>query len=215
VILVEKETREKENNAKEEDYQDLEEESDEGSHTVEISKSEEGTEKVEELKDELAEKEETIQDLKDRIRHLKADFENYKKRQGKKTEEKVKKAKGDLITEVVPIYDNLDRAFKSFEKNDDKESFIEGIEKIYAQFDEFLSKLDVELIKAEGEKFDPNKHEALMRVESDKHEHNEITEEFERGYRYKNEVLKPSKVKVNINPSPNEGETNNNSSEAN
>ncbi|MFW6111838.1 MAG: nucleotide exchange factor GrpE [Candidatus Bipolaricaulota bacterium] len=211
---MEKDTREKENKKKEGDYRDLEEGTDEGSRTVEVSEPEEST-GTEELEEELAEKEETIQDLKDRIRHLKADFENYKKRQGKKTEEKVKKARGELITEVVPIYDNLDRAFKSFEKNDDEESFIEGVEKIYAQFDEFLSKQDVELIKAEGEKFDPNKHEALMRVESDKHEHNEITEEFERGYRYKNEVLKPSKVKVNINPSPNEGENNNNSSEAN
>ncbi|MFW6006276.1 MAG: nucleotide exchange factor GrpE [Candidatus Bipolaricaulota bacterium] len=212
---MEKDTREKENKKKEGDYRDLEEGTDEGSRTVEVSEPEESTGTMEELEEELAEKEETIQDLKDRIRHLKADFENYKKRQGKKTEEKVKKARGELITEVVPIYDNLDRAFKSFEKNDDEESFIEGVEKIYAQFDEFLSKQDVELIKAEGEKFDPNKHEALMRVESDKHEHNEITEEFERGYRYKNEVLKPSKVKVNINPSPNEGENNNNSSEAN
>lgn len=209
-----KETKEKESNSEEEDYQDFETEEEESSKTKE-SKQEESPDRIEELEEELEEKQETIQDLKDRIRHLKADFENYKKRQGKKTEEKVKKAKGNLITEVVPIYDNLDRAFKSFEKNDDKESFIEGIEKIYAQFDEFLSKLDVELIKTEGEKFDPNKHEALMRVESDKHEHNEITEEFERGYRYKNEILKPSKVKVNINPSPNEGETNNNSSEAN
>lgn len=212
---MEKDTREKENKKKEGDYRDLEEGTDEGSRTVEVSEPEESTGTMEELEEELAEKEETIQDLKDRIRHLKADFENYKKRQGKKTEEKVKKARGELITEVVPIYDNLDRAFKSFEKNDDEESFIEGVEKIYAQFDEFLSKQDVELIKAEGEKFDPNKHEALMRVESDKHEHNEITEEFERGYRYKNEVLKPSKVKVNINPSPNEGENDNNSSEAN
>ncbi|MBS3814566.1 nucleotide exchange factor GrpE [Candidatus Bipolaricaulota bacterium] len=212
---MEKDTREEESKKKEEDYRDLDEVTDEGSRTVEVSEPEESTGKLDELEEELAEKEETIQDLKDRIRHLKADFENYKKRQGKKTEEKIKKARGELITEIVPIYDNLDRAFKSFEKNDDEESFIEGVEKIYAQFDEFLSKQDVELIKAEGEKFDPNKHEALMRVESDKHEHNEITEEFERGYRYKNEVLKPSKVKVNINPSPNEGENNNNSSEAN
>ncbi|MEF8798596.1 MAG: nucleotide exchange factor GrpE [Candidatus Bipolaricaulota bacterium] len=212
---MEKDTGEEESKKKEEDYRDLDEVTDEGSRTVEVSEPEESTGKLDELEEELAEKEETIQDLKDRIRHLKADFENYKKRQGKKTEEKIKKARGELITEIVPIYDNLDRAFKSFEKNDDEESFIEGVEKIYAQFDEFLSKQDVELIKAEGEKFDPNKHEALMRVESDKHEHNEITEEFERGYRYKNEVLKPSKVKVNINPSPNEGENNNNSSEAN
>jgi len=196
---------------KENDYQDLEEQA---AETEEGEKEEDQGERVEALEKELAEKEETIRDLKDRIRHLKADFENYKKRQGDKTEEKVEKEKGNLIMDLVPIYDNLDRAFKSFEKNDDKESFIEGVERIYAQFDEFLDKKDVELIGAEGKQFDPNKHEALMRIESSEYENNEIVEEFERGYRYKQQVLKPSKVKVNIKPSSEEGEDDNESSKA-
>ncbi len=195
-------TREETPEEKEEEYQDLEAEPEEEA----VEEPEDRSEQIEILEKELAEKEETIEELKDRIRHLKADFDNYKKRQGDKKAEEVEKARGEVIMDVVPIYDNLDRAFKSFEKNDDKDSFIEGIEKIYAQFDEFLSKREVELIKAEGEKFDPNKHQALMRVESDEHEHNEITEEFERGYKFKDRVLKPSKVKVNINPSSSEGE---------
>ena len=195
-------TREETPEEQEEEYQDLEAEPEDEA----VEEPEDRSEQIESLEKELAEKEETIEELKDRIRHLKADFDNYKKRQGDKKEEAVEQAKGKVIMDVVPIYDNLDRAFKSFEKNDDKDSFIEGIEKIYAQFDEFLSKREVELIKAEGEKFDPNKHQALMRVESDEHEHNEITEEFERGYKFKDRVLKPSKVKVNINPSSSEGE---------
>jgi len=205
----------KEEEIKENDYQDLEETAAETGEEAEIGKAEESREeRAEALEKELAEKEEKIRDLKDRLRHLKADFENYKKRQGNRTEEKVDKEKGNLIMDLVPIYDNLDRAFKSFEKNDDKESFIEGIERIYAQFDEFLEKNDVELIGAEGEQFDPSKHEALMRIESNEYENNEIVEEFERGYRYKEQVLKPSKVKVNIKPSPEEGEDDNESSKA-
>lgn len=199
-------TREETDKEQDEGYQDLEEEvqGEKQNQGTETEGREELQDRVAELEEELTDKEETIQELRDRIRHLKADFENYKKRQQEKKEEEIEKEKGKVIMDIVPIYDNLDRAFKSFEKNDDKDSFIEGVEKIYAQFDEFLSKREVELIKAEGEKFDPNKHQALMRVETDEHEHNEITEEFERGYKYKDKVLKPSKVKVNIKSSSSE-----------
>ncbi|MCF7889956.1 nucleotide exchange factor GrpE [Candidatus Bipolaricaulota bacterium] len=189
-----------------EEYLDLEStEEDREDQPDRESETEDESARLEELEEELKEKEETIQELKDRIRHLKADFDNYRKRQTSKKDEKVTREKGELIKDLVPLYDNLDRAFKSFEKNDDKDSFVEGVEKIYAQFAEFLEKRDIEPIKAEGEKFDPKKHEALMKVESDDHKHNEITEEFERGYTYKDKVLKPSKVKVNIKPSDSEG----------
>jgi len=200
-----KDTEEKSEKADGE-YLDLEEVEEGGnSRRDKDEESEEESARIAELEEELEDKEETIKELKDRVRHLKADFDNYKKRQSSKKEEQVDKEKGELIKDLVPLYDNLDRAFKSFEKNDDKDSFVEGVEKIYAQFAEFLEKRDIEPIKAEGEKFDPNKHQALMRVESDNHQHNEITEEFERGYTYKDRVLKPSKVKVNIKPSNSEG----------
>ncbi|MFP4136433.1 MAG: nucleotide exchange factor GrpE [Candidatus Acetothermia bacterium] len=194
-----------EEETKEKEYQDLEEGKSEGRNSRDEGNEAE-EEELAELKEALEEKDDKIDNLKDRIRHLKADFDNYKKRQGDKTDERVEKEKGKLIMDLVPIYDNLDRAFKSFEKNGDEESFIEGIERIYAQFDEFLDRHEVELIQAEGEKFNPNEHEALMRVESKEYEDNEITEEFERGYRYKNKVLKPSKVKVNVRPTSDEGE---------
>jgi molecular chaperone GrpE len=193
-----------------EEYLDLEEvDENENNREDKDEEAEEKSARIEELKAELEDREKKIQELKDRVRHLKADFDNYKKRQSSKKDEQVAKEKGELIKDLVPLYDNLDRAFKSFEKNDDKDSFVEGVEKIYAQFAEFLEKRDIEPIKAEGEKFDPNKHEALMKVESDNHEHNEIAEEFERGYTYKDRVLKPSKVKVNIKPSNSGGSEDN------
>ncbi|MFB6290816.1 MAG: nucleotide exchange factor GrpE [Candidatus Bipolaricaulia bacterium] len=204
-----KETEEKSDKT-EEKYLDLEE-AEENQKTEQDQEREAGKEtaRIEELEEKVEEKEETIKELKDRIRHLKADFDNYKKRQTSKKDAQVNKEKGELIKDLVPLYDNLDRAFKSFEKNDDKESFVEGVEKIYAQFAEFLDKRDIEPIETEGKKFDPKKHQALMRVESDEHQHNEITEEFERGYTYKGKVLKPSKVKVNIKPSESEGNEDN------
>lgn len=205
-----KDTEEKTDKTDEE-YLDLEDMENQETKRDQESEASEEAAKIKELEEELKEKEETIQELKDRIRHLKADFDNYKKRQTSKKDEQVNKEKGELIKDLVPLYDNLDRAFKSFEKNDDKDSFVEGVEKIYAQFAELLEKREIEPIQAEGEKFDPNKHEALMKVESDDHEHNEITEEFERGYTYKGKVLKPSKVKVNINPSDSGGNKDNQS----
>jgi molecular chaperone GrpE len=202
------EDTEEKTDKRDEEYLDLEDTKEDKEEQT-VQESREDSAKIEELKEELKKKENTIQELKDRVRHLKADFDNYKKRQSTQKEEQVTKEKGELIKDLVPLYDNLDRAFKSFEKNDDKDSFVEGVEKIYAQFAEFLEKRDIEPIIAEGEQFDPNKHQALMKVESDEHEHNEITEEFERGYKYKNRVLKPSKVKVNINPSDSGGNEDN------
>ncbi len=183
----------------EEEYEDFQEEGHVAQDQEETSPDKD-SEKLTQLKHQLREKEEKIESLEDRIQHLQADFENYKKRHKQEIEDAELEARGDVIVDVVSVYDNLDRAFKSFEKNDDTESFIEGIEKIYAQFTEVLSKRDVCPIEAEGEKFDPKKHQALMKVESDEDDHNEITEEFERGYMYRGRVLKPSKVKVNIHP---------------
>jgi len=183
-----------------EEYEDFEDGT-ETAESPEEDSTDEGPKQLAELREQLEEKETTIENLKDRIQHLQADFENYKKRHKQQIEDAKFGAEGDLIVDIVSIYDNLDRAFKSFEKNDDTESFIEGVEKIYAQFTEMLSKRNVSQIEAEGEKFDPKKHQALMKVESEDKKHNEITEEFERGYMYKGKVLKPSKVKVNLNPS--------------
>ncbi|MFP4589029.1 MAG: nucleotide exchange factor GrpE [Candidatus Acetothermia bacterium] len=154
--------------------------------------------RMEQLKRELDEKKEQIQNYREKLQHLQADFENYKKRQKEDRSEQVQAAEGETILDFLPIYDNLVRAFRSFDRNDDTDSFIDGIEKIYAQFTELLEKKRIEPLNAEGDQFDPNKHEALMKVESENHDHKEVIEEFERGYTYKGQVLKPSKVKVNI-----------------
>lgn len=155
-------------------------------------------ETLEKLKQELAEKEELVKEYRERIQRLQADFENYKKRQKKERRNNKNMVENDLMLEFIPIYDNMDRAFQSFKHNNDEESFIEGMERIYAQFTDLLDKKEIRPIDAEGEQFDPQKHEALMKTESVDHEHNEVIETFERGYYRGEEVLRPSKVKVNI-----------------
>ncbi len=95
----------------------------------------------------------------------------------------------------IPIYDNLERAFRSFNRNNDKDSFVEGMEKIFAGFRHLLENEGIEQVEAVGRRFDPGLHEALLAVESDE-EPNIILEEFERGYLRRGRLLRPSRVKV-------------------
>ncbi len=131
----------------------------------------------------------------DRIKRLQADFENYKKRVQKEREELVRLLEDHVLLELIPLYDNFERAFRHFTRNNDKDAFIEGIEKIFSQFHEFLNRKGIEPIKAMGEPFDPAKHDALITVESDGAP-NIVLEEFERGYLRNGRVIKPSRVKV-------------------
>lgn len=143
----------------------------------------------------LLEKEEEIRSYVDRLKRLQAEFENYKKRVLHEMANLEERVSDREILYFLPLYDNLQRAFTSFSGNNDAQSFIEGIERIFAQFDEILKQKGVSPIETIGSLFDPAKHEALLSVESDK-ERNEILEEFERGYLRNGRVLRPSKVKV-------------------
>lgn len=152
-------------------------------------------EKIAELEERLSKKEEELESHIERIKRIQADFENYKKRIRKEDKEKKMRIENNLLLDIIPIYDNLERAFRSFQHNNDRDSFIEGVEKIFSQFDSLLVDKGVESIEAVGKRFDPAKHEALITAESDK-EQNIVLEEFERGYRRDNHVLRPSRVKV-------------------
>ena len=143
----------------------------------------------------LAQKDEEIRGYIDRIKRLQAEFENYKKRVLRDMASLEARVSDREILDFLPLYDNLERAFASYNGNNDAQSFIEGVERIFAQFDQILKQKGVTPIEAEGELFDPAKHEALLSVESDK-ERNVILEEFERGYLRHGRVLRPSKVKV-------------------
>jgi molecular chaperone GrpE len=152
-------------------------------------------EELEELKRKIAEKDEQLQAMTDRLKRLQADFENYKKRVAREREEFARLAEDQFLLKLLPIYDNMERAFRSYGHNNDKESFIEGMERIFAQFSEFLRDEGVRPIEALGQPFDPLLHEALLSVETDGPP-NVVLEEFERGYMRAERVLRPSRVKV-------------------
>jgi len=136
-----------------------------------------------------------VQALVDRLKRLQAEFENYRKRMQREMQSLEDRVSDREILDFLPLFDNMERAFSSYSGNDDAGSFIEGMEKIYAQFSQVLRHKGIAPMEVLGERFDPAKHEALLSVESDEEE-NVILEEFERGYVHHERLLRPSKVKV-------------------
>jgi len=133
-----------------------------------------------------------IEELTDTLKRLQAEFENYKKWNTKEKSEFLKYAHADLISHLLPVLDSFEMALKN---TNDKEKFIVGIKMIYAQFHSILEAEGLRPIKAAGEKFDPYKHEVLMKEESNRSE-DTILEEFQKGYMLNDKVLRHSKVKV-------------------
>jgi len=136
---------------------------------------------LEALRRQVAEKDEQVKALTDRLKRLQADFENYKKRVEREREEFARLVEDRFLLKILPIYDNMERAFRAYGHNGDKDSFIEGMERIFAQFSDFLKDEGVRPIEALGQPFDPLLHEALLAVETDGPP-NVVLEEFERGY---------------------------------
>ena len=147
---------------------------------------------VENLKKGLEDKNQKIEELTDTLKRLQAEFENYKKWNAKEKTEFIKYAHADIIENMLPVLDSLEIALKN---TGDKEKFVEGMKMIYAQFHSMLEAEGLRPIKASGEKFDPYRHEVLMKENSDKPE-GTILEEFQKGYMLNDKVLRHSKVKI-------------------
>lgn len=164
-------------------------------------------EELKKLKDDLKENEESIEDLKKQIdekdqkidhyysqmQRLQADFENYKKRTEKDMNEYIKYANEGLILKLIDTYEDLERALKSAEEG---ENLKKGVELIFKNLKKVLKKEGLSEIPAEGEKFDPYKHEALMTEEHEDYENGDVTETLARGYTLNSKVIKCAMVKV-------------------
>ena len=153
---------------------------------------EEKDQEIEQLKEELEKSKSETQEYISLSERLQADFENFKKITDKRNQDLVKFANENLIKEFLDCYEDFGRALET-ENNEDLRK---GIELIYNKFTDVLKKEGIEEIPAKGEKFDLNKHEALMVQESEDVENGYIIEELMKGYMYKDKVLKYSKVIV-------------------
>ena len=153
-------------------------------------------EETEEINDSatLQEKQMELDNLNDRYKRIMAEFENYKKRSQKEKENLYNSVLGDIIIGMLPIMDNLDGAV-SAECKDEK--YKQGVELVQKQFKDFLEKHKVEEIKTEGETFDPSLHEAISMVQNPEKESQEIVQEYRKGYKLGNKVIRHSMVVVN------------------
>jgi len=134
----------------------------------------------------------------DRLARLQAEFDNVRKRHVKEQQDFRDYALAEALKSLLPILDSLDRAVKTAGVS--VQDFRSGIELIDKQFHDALAKLGVEPVPAEGEVFDPNLHQAVQMVDTDKVEDNHVINELQRGYRIKDRLLRPAMVRVAHNP---------------
>jgi len=132
------------------------------------------------------------------LERLQADFDNYKKRQEKKQKEFIEFANERLISNLLTVLDNLERALDSAKNEENVRAIREGINNTLKEFRNILNKEGVKPMQSIGHRFDPYRHEAVMRAETDKYSEDTVTEEFRKGYYIKSKVLRPAMVKVAV-----------------
>ncbi len=152
--------------------------------------------RIDMLKEELAEKDKTIEEHISQLKYLQADFENYKKAVEREKQHIVRCANDEIILKLLDIYENLERAVESERKAKEKGPLFVGVEMVYNHLKCMLEAEGLAPINAVGKKLDPFRHEAVMQEENKDIEEGTISEEFQRGYMLKDRVIRYSKVKV-------------------
>ena len=141
-------------------------------------------------------KDEKIEELTDRLTRQMAEFDNFRKRTEKEKSQMYEIGARDIIEKILPIVDNFERGLSSMPEEEKATPFAEGMEKVYKQLMTTLESIDVKPIEAVGKEFDPDFHNAVMHVEDEELGENIIAEEFQKGYTYRNNVVRHSMVKV-------------------
>lgn len=139
---------------------------------------------------------ELIADLQDRIKRQMAEFDNFRKRTEKEKSSMFEMGATDIIKKLLPIVDNFERGFKSVSEEEMEVPFVKGMDMIYKQMIKMLEDAGVKAIEAVGTEFNPDYHNAVMHIEDDSVGENIIVEEFEKGYTYRETVIRHSMVKV-------------------
>jgi len=150
----------------------------------------------EDLPSQLARAREEAKDLEDRMLRLAAEFENFKKRMQRERELAMKYAEEGLLRDLLPSIDNLERAIEEGRKSSDIGPLLEGVEMTLKGLLNTLEKYGLECVECHGKPFDPNLHEALAMEESEEHDANVVMQEYMKGYKFKDRLLRPAKVVV-------------------
>ena len=137
-----------------------------------------------------------VDELEDRVKRQMAEFENFRKRTDKEKTAMFETGAKSVIEKILPVVDNFERGLAGLSEEDRKQPFAEGMAMVYKQLMTELDKLEVKPIEAVGCEFDPNLHNAVMQVESDEYESGIIAQELQKGYTYRDTVVRHSMVAV-------------------
>ena len=135
-------------------------------------------------------------ELQDRVKRQMAEFDNYRKRTDKEKSAMFEMGASDVIKKLLPIVDNFERGFKAITDEEKETPFAKGMDMVYKQTMKMLEDLEVKPIEAVGLEFNPDVHNAVMHVEDDSVGEGIVVEEFEKGYTYRDTVIRHSMVKV-------------------
>ncbi len=149
--------------------------------------------KAEKKQDALKEK---VEELEDRVKRQMAEFENFRKRTEKEKTAMFETGAKSVIEKILPVVDNFERGLASVPEEEKDGAFAQGMEMIYKQLMQELEKMEVKPIPAVGEEFNPDFHNAVMQVESDEYESGVIAQELQKGYTYRDSVVRHSMVAV-------------------
>lgn len=141
-------------------------------------------------------KDEKIEELTDRLTRQMAEFDNFRKRTEKEKSQMYEIGAKDIIEKILPVVDNFERGLDSVPEEEKGTPFAEGMEKIYKQLMTTLEGIGVKPIEAVGKEFNPDFHNAVMHIEDEELGENIIAEEFQKGYTYRDSVVRHSMVKV-------------------
>ncbi|KON86987.1 heat shock protein GrpE [Sporosarcina globispora] len=145
----------------------------------------------------IAELESKLEEAENRIYRLQADFDNSRRRARIDLEASEKYRAQSLISDLLPALDNFERALQMEPENEQAKSILQGMEMVYRSLLEAIKKEGTEQIEAVGKEFDPHLHQAVMQVEDENFDSNIVVDEFQKGYKLKDRVIRPSMVKVN------------------
>ena len=137
-----------------------------------------------------------IDELNERLVRLMAEYDNYRKRTDREKSSMYEMGVKSIVEKILPVIDNFERGFDCVEESDKDNPFIQGMHKIYEQFTGTLGEIGITAIEAVGKEFEPNIHNAVMHVDDESVGANIVVEEFQKGYMYRDAVVRYSMVKV-------------------
>ena len=139
---------------------------------------------------------EKIEELEDRVKRQMAEFDNFRKRTEKEKTQMFETGAKSVVEKILPVVDNFERGLQSLKEGEDNGAFADGMNMVYKQLMTELENIGVKPIEAVGQEFNPEFHNAVMHVEDEAFGENEVIEEFQKGYLYRDSVIRHSMVKV-------------------